>query len=206
MKEQVIAEIKVVPLGTATTSLSEYVAACIDTIKQAEGMSYQLTAMGTNIQGSLERVLELAQKMHEVPFTMGAKRVATTISIDDRWDKLATMDFGDRVKMNICILQDISVEDAKVDGIIKEMKDELIQYSIDVEISWVRLWYRPGFMGKKAFDNVALKPLTPPCDRLFALTSRHAGDFFWSLLLPEYLGMVDALTYTRGYSVAEWVP
>ena len=92
MREQVIAEIKVVPLGTTTTNLSQYVSACIDTIKQAEDISYQLTAMGTIIQGPLERVLELAKEMHEVPFVMGARRVATTISIDDRRDKLATMD------------------------------------------------------------------------------------------------------------------
>jgi uncharacterized protein (TIGR00106 family) len=92
MKGQVVAEIHVVPLGTATTSVSHYVAACLDIIKQAQDISYQVTAMGTIIQGSLERILELAQKMHEVPFTMGAKRVATTINIDDRRDKPTTIE------------------------------------------------------------------------------------------------------------------
>ncbi len=92
MKEQVVAEINVVPLGTATTSLSHYIAACLETIKQAQDISYQLTAMGTIIQGPLERILELVQKMHEVPFAMGAKRVITTINIDDRRDKLITID------------------------------------------------------------------------------------------------------------------
>ena len=92
MKEQVIAEIHIVPLGTATTSLSRYIAACINTVKQAQGISYQLTAMGTIIQGPLDRLLELAQKMHEVPFAMGAKRVVTTINIDDRRDKSITID------------------------------------------------------------------------------------------------------------------
>jgi len=92
MKEQVIAEIHIVPLGTATTSLSRYIAACINTVKQAQDISYQLTAMGTIIQGPLERVLELAQKMHEVPFAMGVKRVVTTINIDDRRDKSITID------------------------------------------------------------------------------------------------------------------
>ena len=48
--------------------------------------------MGTIIQGSLERVLELAQQMHEVPFTMGADRVVTTLSIDDRRDKVITIE------------------------------------------------------------------------------------------------------------------
>ena len=92
MREQSIAEIHVVPLGTATSSLSRYVAAVIDTLKQAQDIKYQLTAMGTIIQGPLDRIFELAQKMHEVPFTMGAQRVATTLYIDDRRDKLGSME------------------------------------------------------------------------------------------------------------------
>ena len=92
MKEQVIAEISVVPLGTPTTSLSQYVAGCLKVIEGMPEVSYQLTAMGTIIQGPLGRVLELAQKMHEVPFALGAKRTLTTIKIDDRRDKLATIE------------------------------------------------------------------------------------------------------------------
>ncbi len=92
MKESVIAEIKIIPIGTAATSLSRYIAACINTVKQAQDISYQVTAMGTIIQGPLERVLELAQEMHEVSFAMGAKRVVTTITIDDRRDKSATIE------------------------------------------------------------------------------------------------------------------
>jgi len=91
MKEQSIAEMKIVPLGTATTSLSRYVAAVIDVLNQAPDVKYQLTAMGTIIQGPLERIFELAQKMHEVPFAMGAQRVSTTLYIDDRRDKLGSV-------------------------------------------------------------------------------------------------------------------
>ena len=92
MKELVIAEIHVIPVGTASASLSRYITACIDILEQAQDISYQLTAMGTIIQGPLERVLELVQKMHDIPFAMGAKRVVTTINIDDRRDKSATID------------------------------------------------------------------------------------------------------------------
>ena len=92
MKELVIAEINIIPLGTATPSVSHYIVRCIDIIKEAPDISYQLTAMGTIIQGPLERILELAQQMHEVPFSMGAKRVVTTIKIDDRRDKAATIE------------------------------------------------------------------------------------------------------------------
>ena len=92
MKEQVIAEIAIAPLGTPTTSLSQYVARCLNVVKEAQDVSYELTAMGTIIQGPLERILDLAQKMHEAPFALGVKRVLTTIKIDDRRDKLATME------------------------------------------------------------------------------------------------------------------
>ena len=92
MSNSIIAELHIIPLGTATTSLSRYIAACLDIVKQAQDINYQLTAMGTIIQGPLERVLELAQKMHEVPFTLGAKRVVTIINIDDRRDKSATIE------------------------------------------------------------------------------------------------------------------
>jgi uncharacterized protein (TIGR00106 family) len=92
VKKQVIAEVKVVPLGTETTSLSRYVKACTEVLKKAKDITYQTTAMGTIIQGPLARILELVQQMHEIPFNMGAKRVSTSISIDDRRDKIATIE------------------------------------------------------------------------------------------------------------------
>jgi uncharacterized protein (TIGR00106 family) len=92
MKDSVIVELKVVPLGTQTASLSKYVSAVIDVVRQAKGITYQITPMSTIVQGPLSRILELAQEMHEVPFKMGANRVSTSISIDDRRDKLITME------------------------------------------------------------------------------------------------------------------
>jgi uncharacterized protein (TIGR00106 family) len=90
MKERVIADLRIIPLGTATPSVSSYIAACLDVLKEAKDISYQITGMGTIVEGPLARVLELAQKMHEVPFAKGAQRVVTLISIDDRRDKPAT--------------------------------------------------------------------------------------------------------------------
>ncbi len=92
MKEKVIAEIAVVPLGTETPEVGSYVARCISILKEAKDIKYQVTAMGTILEGPLSRVMELAQEMHEVPFATGAKRVVTTIKLDDRRDKLATIE------------------------------------------------------------------------------------------------------------------
>ncbi|MDP2920664.1 MAG: MTH1187 family thiamine-binding protein [Dehalococcoidia bacterium] len=92
MRDSVIAELKVIPLVPSATGVSRYIAAVIDVIKKAEGITYQVTPMATIVQGPLTRVLQLAQEMHEVPFTMGAVRVLTSITIDDRRDKYVTME------------------------------------------------------------------------------------------------------------------
>ncbi len=92
MKERVIVELSVVPLGTATPAVSRYVAACLEPLKNAHDVRFQITPMGTVVEGPLERVMELAIKMHEVPFSMGALRVVTTIKIDDRRDRMPRME------------------------------------------------------------------------------------------------------------------
>ncbi len=85
-----ILEISVVPIGTKDTSLSPYVADCIR-ILEKENISYELTAMGTNIEGDLKDLVQVALKLHEAPFKKGSHRVVTTIKIDDRRDKVSTL-------------------------------------------------------------------------------------------------------------------
>jgi len=80
-----IVEVSIAPLGTATPSVSAYVADCLDILRQS-GLSYQLNPMGTVIEGKVSEVLEVIQKMHESPFASGAERVSTLIKIDDRRD------------------------------------------------------------------------------------------------------------------------
>jgi uncharacterized protein (TIGR00106 family) len=92
MKDLAIVELKVIPLGTQSASLSKYVAAVVNVVRQTKGITYQITPMATIVQGPLSRILELAQAMHEIPFTMGVNRVLTSITIDDRRDKLITME------------------------------------------------------------------------------------------------------------------
>lgn len=87
-----LVEVTVVPLGTSSTSLSAYVAGCLRVLQQAEGIKYELTSMGTIMEGDLDRVLSLVRQMHEVPFSAGAARVTTTVRIDDRRDKAGTME------------------------------------------------------------------------------------------------------------------
>jgi uncharacterized protein (TIGR00106 family) len=92
VKRNIVAEISVVPLGTESPGVSQYVAACIDTLEGRHDIRYQLTPMGTILEGTFDAVLNALKKMHEVPFKKGAQRVVTTLKIDDRRDKHLTMD------------------------------------------------------------------------------------------------------------------
>ncbi|MFC2032423.1 MTH1187 family thiamine-binding protein [Chloroflexota bacterium] len=84
-------EISIVPLGTKTTSLSKYVAQAVKILQDEKDIKYELTAMGTIIDGKLEQLLSVAQRMHQAVFDAGAMRVLTTIKIDDRRDKSSSI-------------------------------------------------------------------------------------------------------------------
>ena len=64
----VIVEVSVVPVGTKTPSVSRYVARAVKALRQERGVKYQLTAMGTILEGELNQVLEAVKKMHESLF------------------------------------------------------------------------------------------------------------------------------------------
>ena len=90
-----IVEINIVPLGTSTPSVGRYIADAVEILKEC-GLKYELTSMGTIIEGELDEILALAKKMHETPFLKGINRVVTTIKIDDRRDRKATS--SDKIK------------------------------------------------------------------------------------------------------------
>jgi len=82
-----IAEVSIIPLGTKTPSVSQYVARSVKVLEQEKGIKYETTAMGTIIEGDLDRILAAVKKMHEGAFGEGVARVITTVEIDDRRDK-----------------------------------------------------------------------------------------------------------------------
>ncbi|KZE45775.1 MTH1187 family thiamine-binding protein [Rossellomorea marisflavi] len=90
-----IVDVTVIPIGTESPSVSSYVADLQRILKQyeAEGkIRYQLTPMNTIIEGELPVLFQVIQDIHESPFQQGIQRVATNIRIDDRRDKVSTME------------------------------------------------------------------------------------------------------------------
>jgi uncharacterized protein (TIGR00106 family) len=88
----VMVDVTMVPVGTANTSISSYVAASAHLLKQFPDVRYKLNPMSTTLEGEWDRVMELIRRMHEAPFAQGAYRVSTTIRVDDRRDARNSME------------------------------------------------------------------------------------------------------------------
>ena len=76
-----IVEFSVVPIGRGE-ALAGLVARVLDLVDKS-GLPYQLTAMGTIVEGEWEEVLGLIRRCHET-MRGEASRVDTHITIDDR--------------------------------------------------------------------------------------------------------------------------
>lgn len=85
-------EVKVLPVGTPTPSISSYITASYQALDEFPDLRYQVTPTSTVLEGNLDQALRAVRRMHEATFQGGVKRVVTTISIDDRLDKELDMD------------------------------------------------------------------------------------------------------------------
>lgn len=88
-------QINVLPLGTSSPSVGEFVASIVKHL-QRQGAVCRLTDMGTEVEGEAAELLAMAARLHEIPFTKGCRRVVTQVLIDDRRDK--KIGLGDKVE------------------------------------------------------------------------------------------------------------
>ncbi len=88
----IIVQITVAPIGTGTASLSKWVAEVEKVTSKYENIKSMLTPMSTILEGPFQDVMNCVMEMHQAPFKNGAIRVSTRIAIDERRDKVASMD------------------------------------------------------------------------------------------------------------------
>ena len=86
-----VAEITVVPSGVGP-SVSDYVVRAIKVIEKHEGVRFQLTPMGTILEGELDSILDVIRDVHNCAFDDRVDRVLTLVKIDERRDKVLTME------------------------------------------------------------------------------------------------------------------
>ncbi len=87
----IIAEVSIIPLGTKTPSVSKHLARAFRALQGEQNIKYELTSMGTIMEGDLGEILRVVRNMHESTFDGEVMRVVTTIKIDDRRDKTLGM-------------------------------------------------------------------------------------------------------------------
>ena len=87
---KVIVDVCVVPVGVGV-SVSAYVAACQEVIEQA-GLTHQMHAYGTNIEGDWDEVMSVVKRCHQRVHELGAPRITTTLKLGTRVDRAQTMD------------------------------------------------------------------------------------------------------------------
>lgn len=86
---KIIAELAVIPIGVGV-SLSKYIVECERLLTQ-RGLTIQLHAEGTNIEGDYDEVLAAVKACIEAVHKLGAPRLVTTIKISSRTDKPDTL-------------------------------------------------------------------------------------------------------------------
>ncbi len=86
---KVMVDLCVIPIGVGV-SLSEYIVACQKIIRQA-GLSHEMHAYGTNVEGEWDDVFAAIKRCHETVHAMGAPRITTTLKLGTRVDRTQTL-------------------------------------------------------------------------------------------------------------------
>jgi uncharacterized protein (TIGR00106 family) len=86
----VIVDLCVIPIGVGV-SLSEYIAEIQRTLEKAAGISFEMHAYGTNIEGEWDDVFGTVKECHQMVHNMGVPRIATTVKVGTRVDRRQSM-------------------------------------------------------------------------------------------------------------------
>jgi uncharacterized protein (TIGR00106 family) len=87
----VIVEFTVIPLGVGIR-VSKFLAPAVEELDKRK-VKYEITSMGTIFEAkNVEEAFDLVRAAHEAVFEKGARRVVTTVRIDDRQDAARSME------------------------------------------------------------------------------------------------------------------
>ena len=86
---KVVAELKIVPLGTGSPSVSSDVARGLNALRKT-GIKMTIGPGSTTLEGSLKDVLKAVEVAHNSLFSEKVFRVSTSLTIDERRDKTLT--------------------------------------------------------------------------------------------------------------------
>ena len=81
----VVAEIFITPLGTGSPTIRDSIHDLYKLVQQS-GLTHELTAMGTLVEGPIEEIFALTRRLHDACFDAGSGtwRVVTSLRVDER--------------------------------------------------------------------------------------------------------------------------
>jgi uncharacterized protein (TIGR00106 family) len=86
-----IAELSIHPIG-AGTSVGRYVKAAVRELSKVPGLTFEVTPMSSVLEAeNIETILEAVEVSHRALRSMGAKRISSSLRIDERLDKRRKM-------------------------------------------------------------------------------------------------------------------
>ena len=87
------AEISIYPMATRTNSVSFYIAKAIESIKNIDGLRYEINSMGTVLESdNIDTINKATKEMIETVHNLGITRTEIIIKIDSRKDKQVSME------------------------------------------------------------------------------------------------------------------
>ena len=93
-----IVAVSIAPTGSVSgtssegASVSRYVARALEVVRAQQEVRYRLDPMFTTLEGDLDAIFALIRRMQEAVFDAGAVRVGTVIKVDDRRDRVVSME------------------------------------------------------------------------------------------------------------------
>lgn len=87
-----LADIHISPVGTCSTSVSEYIRIAINVLKR-RNIKFLVGPFSTSIEiRDFNELASIISEIHEELYKAGIKRIVTEIRIDDRRDKVITLE------------------------------------------------------------------------------------------------------------------
>jgi uncharacterized protein (TIGR00106 family) len=80
-------DISVMALGDDAPSLGRYIAHAQRVLQHYPHVEAHFNPMSTTLRGELTELLAVLAAMHQAPFELDAKRVITSVKLDDRRDE-----------------------------------------------------------------------------------------------------------------------
>ena len=81
------ADVTVIAIGREGASAGDVIAEIQRRLARQNRVSFEMHAMGTSLEGSVEDILALVGEVHAVPFELGIPRVYTVLKLDQRNDR-----------------------------------------------------------------------------------------------------------------------